>query len=90
MQIYGNEIDSATCRKAIHSQKKFVRRFGDDRKSVYHLSLADNDVLTPPFGCKIIKTTENPLPDSNLPPKPIIIGNIRMGFGHYRISLARS
>ena len=88
MQIYGNEIDSATYRKAIHSQKKFVRRFGDDRKSVYHLSLADNDVLTPPFGCKIIKTTENPLPDSNLPPKPIIIGNIRMGFGHYRISMA--
>ena len=91
MQIFGNEIEASVYRKAVKTQKKFIRKFGDDRDRQYHLSLVDNDVLTPPFGCKIIVTDKTITEDTfaaNLPEKPLIIGNIRMGFGHYRISMA--
>ena len=91
MQIFGNEIEAGVYRKAVKTQKKFIRKFGDDRDRQYHLSLVDNDVLTPPFGCKTIVTDKTITEDTfaaNLPEKPLIIGNIRMGFGHYRISMA--
>ena len=46
-------------------------------------------MLTKPFDCKIIQTKNDGNTFANeLPAKPIIIGNIRMGFGHYRISMA--
>ena len=91
MQIFGNEIKASVYNKAVKNQKKFIRKFGDDRNREYHLSLIDNEVLTPPFGCKTIVTDKEATTDTfaaNLPEKPLIIGNIRMGFGHYRISMA--
>ncbi|MBP5602401.1 MAG: hypothetical protein J6X78_06705 [Treponema sp.] len=88
MQIFENKISNSTYRKALNSQKKFLRKFGDDRNTEYHLSLADNNVLTPPFGCKVIQTNSVSSFAETLPSKPVIIGNIRMGFGHYRISMA--
>ena len=91
MRIFDNEISSSVCRKAEKTQRKFIRKFGDDRNNVYRLDLKENSVLTPPFGCKTIVTNPQ-LPEdvfaANLPKKPLIIGNIRMGFGHYRISMA--
>lgn len=91
MQIFNNQIDSATYKKALRTQKKFLRKFGDDRNAAYHLTLVDNTVLTNPFNCKVIQIKDKA--DSKaftdeLSAKPIIIGNIRMGFGHYRISMA--
>ncbi|MCR4734875.1 MAG: hypothetical protein K5829_07730 [Treponema sp.] len=93
MKIFNNEISAKDYRKACRGQKKFIRRFGDDRNTIYHLSLKDNDIIGGPFGVKTIVIEENPsLPFEeqlkSLPGKPIIIGNIRMGFGHYRISMA--
>ena len=96
MQIFNNQIDSAVYKKALRTQKKFIRKFGDDRNATYHLTIADNAVLTNPFNCKVIQIkdkTDSTQADSKaftdeLPEKPIIIGNIRMGFGHYRISMA--
>ncbi|MCR4735083.1 MAG: hypothetical protein K5829_08785 [Treponema sp.] len=91
MEIFGNEISNGAYKKALKSQKKFIRKFGDDRNTIYHLALKDNDVLTPPFSCRTIITAPDQDKDSfveNMPANPIIIGNIRMGFGHYRISMA--
>ena len=91
MKIFGNEISNSVYKKAVKTQKKFIKKFGDDRETEYHLELKDNDVLTPPFGCKTIITNPDAKEDSfekNLPKNPLIIGNIRMGFGHYRISMA--
>ena len=88
MQIFNNQISNATYKKALLTQKKFLRRFGDDRNTQYHLTLADNDVLSPSFNCKVIKTAPESTLAAQLPSKPVIIGNIRMGFGHYRISMA--
>ncbi|MCQ2577674.1 MAG: hypothetical protein MJ176_03975 [Treponema sp.] len=84
--IFGNEIDRKTIRAAFKQQKKFLKKFGDDRNTEYHLAAVDHPVLTPAFGGKLLVLSENPM--ENLPEKPLIIGNIRMGFGHYRISMA--
>ena len=91
MEIFGNEISVSAYNKAVKTQKKFIKKFGDDRETKYHLALVDNDVLTPPFGCRTIVTDKEASTDSfaaNMPANSIIIGNIRMGFGHYRISMA--
>lgn len=84
--IFGNQIDKRTISKAVKQQKKFLKKFGDDRNTKYHLAAVDNPVLTPIMGVKILVLSDNPL--ETLPEKSIIIGNIRMGFGHYRISMA--
>ena len=88
MQIFNNQISRTTYKKALRNQKKFLRKFGDDSNTQYHLALEDNNVLSPPFNCKIIKTAPVSSISSNLPAKSVIIGSIRMGFGHYRISMA--
>ena len=91
MEIFKNTIKNSAYRKAEKTQKKFIKKFGDDRNTEYHLTLKDNDVLTPPFGCRTIVTDKEASKDTfaeNLPKNPVIIGNIRMGFGHYRISMA--
>jgi len=83
--IFGNIIDSKTVKKAKKTCKKYLKRFGDDRNTKYHLALEENKVLSE-LGTKNLVISENPL--TELPKNPIIIGNIRMGFGHYRISMA--
>ncbi|OJF76242.1 MAG: hypothetical protein BKP49_08890 [Treponema sp. CETP13] len=91
-EIFGNKIDKKTLKKAENQQKKFLKKFGDDRNTIYHLKIIDNEVLTPAFGVKILtlaKNNEKNLSNGQqLPQKSIIVGNIRMGFGHYRISMA--
>lgn len=84
--IFGNTIDKKTIRKAYRQQQQFIKKFGDDRNAKYHLAAVDNPVLTPTMGVKVLVLSDNPL--ETLPAKSIIIGNIRMGFGHYRISMA--
>lgn len=84
--IFGNKIDANIIKKAIRKQKKFLSKFGDDRNKNYHLVAKDNDILTPAFGAKILSLSDEPF--NNIPENAIIIGNIRMGFGHYRISMA--
>lgn len=84
--IFGNEVSPAVYRKAVKSQNKYIKKFGDDRAAVYHLALKDNAILTPAFGAKELTLSETPC--TALPEKSLVVGNIRMGFGHYRISMA--
>lgn len=100
MEIFGNKISKNVEKKGLKGQKKFIKKFGDDRNIIYHLGLKDNEVITEPLGVKQIIITGSEKSASseqagvpsdfskNLPEKPILIGNIRMGFGHYRISMA--
>lgn len=93
MKIFNNEISWRDYKKALKSQKKFIRKFGDDRNKEYHLTLVDNEIIGGPLGVKTIvldKSGNNTFKEQleSLPGKPVIIGNIRMGFGHYRISMA--
>ena len=82
--IFGNRIDMKTVIKAEKSKQKFIKRFGDDSNTVYHLGLQPIDQI------EEIKMQNLVFSDTELklPEKPLIVGNIRMGFGHYRISMA--
>ena len=82
--IFGNRIDNKTIRQANKSKKKFVKKYGDDSNKEYKLGLEPIPTLDF-MGCQnlVFKDSVAPLGE-----KPLIVGNIRMGFGHYRISIA--
>ena len=82
--IFGNPIPNKTIKKANKSKKKYIKAFGDDTNVDYYLKPIPIDTLD------FISTSNLVLSDheETLPGKPLIVGNIRMGFGHYRISIA--
>jgi len=97
--IFGNEMSSKTYRKACNSKKKYAKKYGDDSNVDYPVKLEKNayigdslDVVNVLVGD--LKTNAHYVETANLPAlewdeeKGIIVGNIRMGFGHYRISMA--
>ena len=86
--IFGNEISGADYGKAVRSRAKFVRKYGDDSNADYAVKLTRNDTLFEPLGVTDIRVNEG---EGELPfdeERGLIVGNIRMGFGHYRISIA--
>ena len=85
-QIFSNQISAKVQAKAERSKQKYAKKFGDDSDVHYSLCVQDNAVLYPLLGIKNIITTTTA--EKIVPEKGIIIGNIRMGFGHYRISMA--
>lgn len=90
--IFGNAISEKVYRKAVKSKGKHYSKFGNDQDVIYPLTIEENAVLGPEIGVKnigIASTTKANL-DFNIDNQNpgMIIGNIRMGFGHYRISMA--
>ena len=84
--IFGNKMKESDVKKARSKAESMAAKYGDDREKKYHLAAADNDVIGGPLGVKVLKLSDEPLEIDK--DKSIIIGNIRMGFGHYRISMA--
>ena len=85
-QIYGNDVPDKVVRKAVKAKQKHIRKFGDDSQKVYPLKAVPNLTLEPFIGVQNIEIAESAeLLDTE---KGVIVGNIRMGFGHYRISMA--
>lgn len=84
--IFNNPISSKDYQNAEKNKQKYLKKFTDDRDVVYPLYVDENKVLNPLLGIQNIVTvkTNNSINQDN----GIIIGNIRMGFGHYRISIA--
>jgi len=86
--IFGNPISEKDYRKAVRSKEKYARRFGDDSAADYSVMLRPNECLHEPLGVLDVRVAEG---EGDIPfdtQKGIIVGNIRMGFGHYRISIA--
>ena len=84
--VFDNEISRKAYRKAIKTKAKFIRKYGDDTDKTYHLSSAEAPVIGKEFGVKQIVISDES--GCRFDDKSLIIGNIRMGFGHYRISMA--
>ena len=82
--IFGNAIDAKTVKKAEASKQKYVKKYGDDSAADYKLGFAPIDTLDFIGADNIVFAEENHPFDE----KALIVGNIRMGFGHYRISIA--
>ena len=86
--IFGNEMSAKVYKKAERSKAKFAKKYGDDSAAAYTAKLTENRTLGEPFGVRDIRVNEG---TGDIPfdtEKGIIVGNIRMGFGHYRISIA--
>ena len=82
--IFGNPISDRDYAKAVKGMESYRRKFGDDSKITYTLSAEPNRVLDA-FGAKNLVIGGAPY---HFGEKDVVIGNIRMGFGHYRISMA--
>lgn len=86
--IFGNEMSDKTYKSAQRSKEKYIRKYGDDSSADYPAKLVENAVLYKPLGVYDIRVNEG---EGEIPfdtDKGVIVGNIRMGFGHYRISIA--
>lgn len=99
--IFGNSMSKKIIKKAVKNKKKLQKKFGDDTKVTYRLRVEKNPILGDLLGINTVlaisKSVEENLEGSNylqgqsasvFDPKGIVVGNIRMGFGHYRISMA--
>ena len=86
--IFGNEISDADYRKAVKSKEKYARKYGDDAGADFPVKLVENATLHGPLGVSDIRVAEGTGDAAFDRERGIIVGNIRMGFGHYRISIA--
>ena len=82
--IFGNRIDAKTVKSAEKSRAKYLKKYGDDSSADYKLGFKTIDALGDMNVSNIVFSDGN----EPFPEKPLIVGNIRMGFGHYRISIA--
>ena len=82
--IFGNKIDKKTIKKAGKSKKKYLKKYGDDTAKDYKLAFSPIDTLDFIGAQKIVFSEQN----GKFADNALIVGNIRMGFGHYRISIA--
>lgn len=94
--IFGNPMTEATYKKALKSKKKYAKKFGDDAQVNYPVEIEKNPHIGDLLGVMDVHLKEG---TDNLRTSAgeetgfdlengIIVGNIRMGFGHYRISMA--
>lgn len=89
-EIFGNRMSDAVYKKAVKTKAKNVKKFGDDSNASYPVKIEKNTHIGDELGVMDVKVLEEGS-ETDAPfdmQKGIIVGNIRMGFGHYRISMA--
>ena len=88
--IFGNPMTGRTYQKALKSKKKYAKKFGDDSNRDYPVVLEKNPHIGDLLGVYDVRLGEDGTKGNGTfdTEKGIIVGNIRMGFGHYRISMA--
>ncbi len=86
--IFGNEMPKKVIKKAEGSKRKFVKKYGDDSSIDYGVEIGKNPYVGTALGIMNVKVGKECSGGDFDRDKGIIVGNIRMGFGHYRISMA--
>ncbi|MBQ9898315.1 MAG: hypothetical protein IJM44_02530 [Ruminococcus sp.] len=84
--IFENEISDKVYRKAVRKKAKFLRKYGDDSYKDYKLFSSPAPAIGEALGVREISVVSGE--PCHFDDKSVVIGNIRMGFGHYRISMA--
>ena len=82
--IFNNPQPKKVVKKAYKSKKKFMKSYGDDSNKDYKIAFKEIPTLDFIGASNIVFGEQNETFDK----KALIVGNIRMGFGHYRISIA--
>lgn len=89
-EIFGNRMSDTVYKKAVKTKAKNIKKFGDDSNASYPVKIEKNTHIGDELGVMDVKVLEEGS-ETDAPfdtEKGIIVGNIRMGFGHYRISMA--
>lgn len=93
--IFGNEMSDKVYRKALKTKQKNIKKFGDDSEISYPVQIVENPTIGKMLGVLDVKLGEGHTAEGDADlctqfdtENGIIVGNIRMGFGHYRISMA--
>ncbi len=87
-EIFGNEMPTRVQKKALKSKLKYQKKYGDDSEADYKITIEKNAYIGDVLGIKNVLITDMEGTEPFDTEKGIIVGNIRMGFGHYRISMA--
>ena len=98
-EIFGNKISDRDYKKAVKSKAKYAKKFGDDSAANYPVKIEKNKYIGDSLGVNNVlvgdlSKNSHYVAEDNMPAldwdekNGIIVGNIRMGFGHYRISMA--
>ncbi|MDD3430153.1 MAG: hypothetical protein PHG02_09150, partial [Oscillospiraceae bacterium] len=56
--IFENEVSDRDYKKALKAQKKFIKKFGDDRTATYHLAVQKNETIGNRLGVKNLALTD--------------------------------
>jgi hypothetical protein len=86
--IFGNVISDKDYKKACKTKAKNIKKYGDDSKVDYNIVIEKNDHIGDSLGVYDVLLKDGQSPEQFDTEKGVIVGNIRMGFGHYRISMA--
>ncbi len=82
--IFGNPMPKKVVKGAQKSKAKYIKKYGDDSNAHYQIGFEPIDTLDFIGASNIVFKDKSEKFDD----KALIVGNIRMGFGHYRISIA--
>ena len=83
--IFGNPMPKKVVKSATKSKKKYIKKYGDDSNAHYQIGFEPIETLDFIGASNIVFKKEKSEPFEK---NALIVGNIRMGFGHYRISIA--
>jgi len=86
--IFGNQMSDKIYMKACKTKQKNLKKYGDDSNVDYNILIQKNDVIGDSLGVYDVLLKDGQSQEKFDSQKGIIVGNIRMGFGHYRISMA--
>lgn len=82
--IFNNPMPKKVIKQSQKSKKKYIKKYGDDSHAHYKIGFEPIKTLDFINASNIVFKDKNEKFDD----KALIVGNIRMGFGHYRISIA--
>ena len=82
--IFNNPMSKKIIKGADKSKAKYIKKYGDDSNADYKISFKEIPTLDFIGANNIVFGEKNQKFEDNA----LIVGNIRMGFGHYRISIA--
>ena len=88
--IFNNVQPASVYNKAVKSKAKYAKKFGDDSDKNYSARVVENGYIGDILGVRNIAVGDGDpgVSEGFDTDKGLIVGNIRMGFGHYRISMA--
>ncbi|MDX9897390.1 MAG: hypothetical protein RBT62_00590 [Spirochaetia bacterium] len=88
--VFGNDIDGSIRAKAQRKQAAYIHKFGKGTRDLSPVPLVMSSVPNPLLGLSLgvrdlrLDGSGDAIDDK----RGMIIGNIRMGYGHYRIAMA--